>query len=210
MGQELECDLFVDGAKQRGKALLETSELLFRGDPRWKIPFASILKLSAASGRLTLRTKDHEFVFVLGPKAQVWRDNIANPKSLLEKLGVKPGDSVSLLGSFEPAFLDDLNLRKASVVRGKSPAAWLFLRADSPSDLPKMKLAAASLSGAAALWIVYPKAQKSIAKSPATKSSISESDVRSAGLKAGLTDVKVVSFSPTHTALKFVIPKSKR
>jgi len=34
--------------------------------------------------------------------------------------------------------------------------------------------------------------------------------VRSAGLKAGLVDIKVVSFSATHTALKFVLPKAKR
>jgi hypothetical protein len=47
---------------------------------------------------------------------------------------------------------------------------------------------------------VYRKGQKSI----------TETDVRSAGLQAGLVDIKVVSFSATHTALKFVVPKSKR
>ncbi len=31
-----------------------------------------------------------------------------------------------------------------------------------------------------------------------------------AGKAAGLVDVKVVSFSPTHTAEKFVIPIAKR
>jgi len=35
-------------------------------------------------------------------------------------------------------------------------------------------------------------------------------DVITAGRKAGLKDVKVVGFSPSHTALKFVIPLSKR
>jgi len=34
--------------------------------------------------------------------------------------------------------------------------------------------------------------------------------VLSAGRKAGLKDVKVVGFSATNTALKFVIPLSKR
>jgi hypothetical protein len=34
--------------------------------------------------------------------------------------------------------------------------------------------------------------------------------VISAGRKAGLKDVKVVGFSPRHTALKFVIPVNKR
>ena len=32
----------------------------------------------------------------------------------------------------------------------------------------------------------------------------------SAGKAAGLVDTKVVAFSPTHTALKFVIPLSRR
>jgi hypothetical protein len=39
---------------------------------------------------------------------------------------------------------------------------------------------------------------------------ITENDALAAGRKAGLKDVKVVGFSPTHTALKFVIPLSAR
>jgi hypothetical protein len=34
--------------------------------------------------------------------------------------------------------------------------------------------------------------------------------VLNAGRDAGLVDIKVVSYSPTHTALKFVRPKAKR
>ena len=56
------------------------------------------------------------------------------------------------------------------------------------------------MRGAAALWIVYPKGQKHI----------TENDVLAAGRKVGLKDVKVVGFSATHTALKFVIPLDKR
>ncbi len=56
------------------------------------------------------------------------------------------------------------------------------------------------MKGAAALWIVYPKGQKQI----------TELDVLAAGRRAGLKDVKVVGFSPAHTALKFVIPVSSR
>jgi hypothetical protein len=39
---------------------------------------------------------------------------------------------------------------------------------------------------------------------------ISENDVMAAGREAGLYDVKVVRFSDTHTAEKFVIPKKDR
>ncbi len=49
-------------------------------------------------------------------------------------------------------------------------------------------------------WIVYPKGVKSI----------TEAEVMKAGKAAGLVDTKVASFSSTHTALKMVIPVSKR
>lgn len=55
------------------------------------------------------------------------------------------------------------------------------------------------LEGSAALWIAYPKG----------KTEITEVGRIEAGRKAGLTDVKVVRFSDTHTALKFVVPARK-
>jgi len=42
------------------------------------------------------------------------------------------------------------------------------------------------------------------------KKELTENDVIAAGRKAGLKDVKVVGFSSTHTALKFVLPLEKR
>jgi hypothetical protein len=201
MGQELACSVLSNGKSHRGKALLESNEILFRGDLRLKIPLASIKKVEAGEGKLNVRTKDALYVFDLGPRAEKWRDRIANPKSLLDKLGVKPGDSVSLQGSFSADFLAELKQRGALVARGKSTApSWIFLAADSLADLAGVKSAANALKNSAALWIVYPKGQKSI----------TEHHVRGAGLRSGLTDIKVASFSPTHTALKFVIPVAKR
>jgi hypothetical protein len=201
MGQELACSVLSNGKSHRGKALLESNEILFRGDLRLKIPLASIKKMEAGEGKLSVRTKNALYVFDLGPKAEEWRDRITNPKSLLDKLGVKPGDSVSLQGSFSADFLADLKQRGAVITPGKSPApSWIFLAADSLADLAGAKSAANSLKNFAALWIVYPKGQKSI----------TEHDVRGAGLRCGLTDIKVASFSPTHTALKFVIPIANR
>src|SRR5438270_14069419 len=62
-----------------------------------------------------------------------------------------------------------------------------------PSFLPK-------LAPAGAVWVVYRKGG-----TPPT-----ENDVLAAGRAAGLKDVKVARFSPTHTALKFVRPLSAR
>jgi hypothetical protein len=45
---------------------------------------------------------------------------------------------------------------------------------------------------------------------PKGRTEITEDDVMKAGKAAGLVDVKVVRFSETHTAEKFVIPLSRR
>ena len=90
----------------------------------------------------------------------------------------------------------------AGVSNGKDSkdSAWIFFAANKKQDLSRLPSVAKSVHGATALWLVYPKGQ----------TVITEADVRSSGLKAGLVDIKVVSFSATHTALKFVLPKSKR
>jgi DNA-binding CsgD family transcriptional regulator len=201
VGNEAPCKLRHDGKTYAGKALLETSELLFRGETRLKIPFSAISALQARDGELHVRTKEGLSVFELGERADKWREKIANPKTLLDKLGVKNGERVSVTGEFAPDFLASLTKRGA-VLQPKATkgCSWYFLAAESRQDLQQVKTIAGVVEGSAALWIVYPKGQ----------TSITEADVRSASLLAGLTDVKVASFNATHTALKFVIPKSKR
>jgi hypothetical protein len=76
----------------------------------------------------------------------------------------------------------------------------IFYGAEATSELPRIKKIIPALAGNGALWIVYPKGRKEI----------TELQVLAAGREAGLVDIKVVSYSPTHTALKFVRPKAKR
>ncbi len=202
MGNEVKCTAWLGKQKSEGKALLETSEILFRGEFRLKIPFSTIKSAKAVDGELRLQTAEGTAVFELGAAAEKWRDRILHPKSRIEKLGVKPGAKVSLLGEFDPDFLNELGKLTKSVNKGKVAAdsEWIFFAADSKEGLSALPRLSKSLKGAAALWIVYPKGQKHI----------TENDVLAAGRKAGLKDVKVVGFSATHTALKFVIPVSRR
>jgi hypothetical protein len=202
MGNELSCSVRFGRQQSAGKALLETSEILFRGDFRLKIPFSTIKSAKAVDGELRLQTADGLAVFRLGAASEKWRDKILHPKPRIEKLGVKPGAKVSLLGDFEADFLRELASLTRTVSKGKaaSDSEWIFFAADSLGDLGSLSKISKSMQGAAALWIVYPKGEKHI----------TENDVLAAGRKAGLKDVKVVGFSPTHTALKFVIPLTSR
>ncbi len=198
MGQEIPCVARFEGKRAAGKALLESTEILFRGEFRLKIPIKDVREIKAVDGELRVTTAEGLAVFELGAKAEKWRDKILNPKSVIEKLGVKAGDAVRLHGAFEKSFHEALRKQGAKIIAANG-APWSFFAAETRAELAQVKAVSKSLRGADALWIVYPKGQKSI----------TESDVRGVGLRAGLTDVKVASFSETHTALKFVIPKGK-
>jgi hypothetical protein len=202
MGNEANCKLRFGKKESEGKALLETNEILFRGDFRLKIPFSTIKSANAVNGELRLQTPEGLAIFQLGSASGKWLEKILHPKSRIEKLGIRYGAKVSLIGEFDTEFLREIGGVTKSVAKGKVTAdsEWIFLAADSKDDLAVLSRVAKSMQGATALWIVYPKGQKHI----------TENDVLAAGRKCGLKDVKVIGFSPTHTALKFVIPLSDR
>ena len=202
MGNEVKCTVRVGKDVSEGTVLLETSEILFRGGFRLKIPFASIKSVKAVGGELRLETADGLAVFRLGPAAEKWREKILHPKSRIEKIGVKPGAKISVFGDFAADFLEEVKPLAGSVTKDKVRAECdlVFFAADSQKELSSVAKIAKVLEGATALWIVYPKGQESI----------TETDVIAAGRKTGLKDVKVVGFSSTHTALKFVIPLDRR
>ena len=205
MGNEANCVARFGKQKARGKALLETSELVFRSEDgalRLKFAFAEIKSVAAADGELRLEVPEGAAVFELGANAAKWCEKILHPKTRLEKLGIKPNAAVSLIGNFAADFLVELRSQTKNVSSGKvaADAEGIFFAAESAKDLSQVAKLAKGLKGAAALWIVYPKGQKQP----------TENDVLAAGRKSGLKDVKVVGFSPTHTTLKFVIPVEKR
>jgi hypothetical protein len=206
VGSEAACKAHFGKTKLTGKALLETAELIFRpadGSPSRKLPFSTIKSAQAIDGQLHVQTPNGPAIFELGLTAEKWCHKILHPKTRAEKLGVKPGIHVALLGDFDPDFLRELRAATKNVHEGKLVATndLTFLSVDSTKDLASaFHKASKSVKGAASLWVVYPKGKKEI----------TEIDVLSTGRKAGLKDVKVVGFSPTHTALKFVVPLDKR
>jgi len=202
MGNEANCKVRFGKQQSGGKALLETSEILFRGGFRLKIPFSAIKSAKAVDGELRVRTAEGLAVFHLGPAAEIWRDKILHPKSRIEKLGVKAGAKVSFYGHFDAEFLRELCSVTKSISKGdaSSDSEWIFFAADAKDDLARLSKISKFMKGAGALWVVYPKGQKQI----------TENDVLAMGRKTGLKDVKVVGFSATHTALKFVTPLAER
>lgn len=212
MGNEMKCRVRSGKQQGEGKALLETSEIIFRGDFRLKIPFATIRSAKVVKGELQLRTAEGLTVFELGAgTAEKWCERILHPKTRIEKLGVKAGAGVALIGfgKGDEEFLKELGKLTKAVKKisesGISPdVEWIFLKVETQKELSGISKISKGMRGAAALWVVYPKGN------PKGQGKMTEGDVLAAGRAAGLKDVKVVGFSTTNTALKFVIPISQR
>ena len=202
MGLDTTCTATYKRQRSEGRALLETDHVLFRGAFRVKVPVSSITSIKTTRGTLTLDTADGALSLHLGTAAEKWAAKLASPKSLVDKLGVKPGARVAVVGLSDDAFVEDLHRAGAKIVTraGAILSDIIFFGVDAPRDLERFESQLKSLAPDGALWSIRPKGRPEI----------SEAIVMAAGKSAGLVDVKVAKFSDTHTAEKFVRPKHRR
>ena len=203
MGYDATCTLITEGRTFAGTARLEDKALTFRGEARLAIPLAIVGEVEARNGRLRFRAGGREVVLTLGANAEKWARRITSPPLRIEKLGVKPGMRVGLVRLQDAALAEDIEARGAILER--SPRArgldLLFFGATTPADLHRLGPLSARLQPAGALWLVRAKGKGA---------PIAESESMAAAKRAGLVDVKVVSYSDTHSAEKYVIPVAKR
>ena len=125
---------------------------------------------------------------------------IVNIGSFFDKLGVKPGMRVTVLGVDDTSFLSDLKDRGIEPdAKPRTGTDLILLAADAPADLRRLETLKKSLAPGGAIWVVTRKGKETTLK---------DVDVIAAGRKAGLADTKVCAFSQTHTALRFAQRKS--
>jgi DUF3052 family protein len=122
---------------------------------------------------------------------------------LLDKLGVKPGARVAMIGVEDPAFRSLLADRTLDVTDGRPlpDTDLIFVAADSIDELLQIAKLQRSLRPNGAIWVVSRKGKAA---------TLRDVDVIDAAKAVGLVDNKVASFSDTHTALRLVIPLARR
>jgi hypothetical protein len=203
MGAEAICTVRFKTKTASGKARLETDVLQFRGgEVRLSIPFRQMSKIAAKSGTLKVTFPDGTASFELGDAAPKWAHKIQHPPSRLQKLGATADWRASAIGVDDTAFLKELEAAVAhlSIGRPIKDSDAIFFGVNKEAQLARLEKLKASLKPNGALWIIRPKGRPEI----------SERATMAAGKAAGLVDVKVVGFSRTHTAEKFVIPLAAR
>ena len=180
-----------------GKAVIDEEGVVFHGkDERVVVRFVDTREAVVEGDWLIFGPLELE----LGAKqATKWAKAIATPKSVLEKLGVKSGQTAVLLGEYPHEFEDDL--RKKGLITTNRPTRSLpelvFLFLTSSKQLTRLP----PISDTGVLWMIRGKGKTA---------PITEAQSRAAALAAGLVDVKVISFSPTHSGEKYVVPVQSR
>ena len=121
----------------------------------------------------------------------------------IDKLGVKPGFAVAVIGVDDQLLMTELRGRTDQIIVGvpKKRRDVIFYSADTLAALDRLDDLRQRIVPAGAIWVVSRKGKDR---------SLNDTDVISAAKRHGLVDNKVVSFSDTHTALRLVIPLALR
>ena len=206
MGLETKCTLRLAGRSVAGRAHLAADQLTFRGGTRLDLRLANVKSVAVRPGsRLEVSHAGGTLALVMADRAtaEKWALKIRYPKSLIDKLGVKPDSQVAVLGVVDEEFARQLRarLKKAPGRLEAHALDFIFHAADSAAELAELARLKPHLRPAGAVWVVSRKG---------AAATIKDSDVMQAARAAGLVDTKVCGFSATHTALKLVIPRAGR
>lgn len=203
MGAEVICQGCWNGRDARVKARLETDVLHVQSsDMKLDLVCRDLRSVEAHDGVLSVSNADGTLTSAIGSAAAKWVEKIVHPPSRADKLGVKPEWRVSLVGHIDRAFAVELKplVARLSVGRVLAPSNAIFFGVSREAELSRVARLVTSLMADGALWTIRPKGVPEI----------SERAVRAAGRAAGLVAVKVVRFSESHTAEKFVVPVKLR
>jgi hypothetical protein len=201
MGTEALCRVEYGGDAAEAKVLLETDELIIRGGMKLRIPFREMEQVAAEDGALTFHWKGADVRISIGMQAAKWADKIRNPRSVIDKIGVKSGQRISIVGDLDDDLSAAIAARSGDVTHtARKGSDIIFFAVSKREELPRLEKLRQSLAPAGALWIIRPKGT----------GAIKDGDVIAAGRKAGLVDVKVVRVSEALSGEKLVIPVTKR
>jgi len=200
MGREAVCTCDWAGTVTEVKALLETSELILRGDIRRRVPFSEIEDVKVKSDWLRFRVGGERVELLLGSSVGAkWAAAITSPPpSLARKLGITNQTVVRTIGATQD---ESLKAALAEAARISARDADLIVACvETPESLKAaFKEAKKQLLDSVPVWIVY-------AKGPGH--ALNETAIRSLLRGEGLMDTKVASVSSGLTALRFNLRKA--
>jgi len=193
MGREAIARAEIDGQAGDVRALLESTELILRGDIRRRFPRDRLVNIRV-EGEALCFTCEGESVFLhMGAiAAETWSKAIAAPPpSLRAKLGLKQDAKALLIGACDDAALTDTV--EGALTDDVADAAMIIARIEGPDDLT-VALAAQAQCPELAIWAIYPKG-------PNIR--YGDGAIRTALREAGFRDSKSCAVSERLTATRY-------
>jgi hypothetical protein len=209
MGYETKCRVQVDDGSGKPRTadatvLLETDELVVRGEARVKVPRREVQSVTRRGGVVTVTAPTATVKLTLGePAATKWEQKLKEPpKRLIDKLDVKPGAKVWLLEAASPDLEAQIGERTANVTRGKSARDCdvVFVGVERDAQLARIDRAMEAMLDDGAIWVIHPKGRAGVA----------DTTIFEKAKALNLTYTKVARVSDTHTAEKLVRPRAAR
>jgi hypothetical protein len=187
-----------------GTVLLETDELVVRGEARVKVKRVDIERITRRAGSVTVTAPQATITLMLGePAATRWEKKLGEaPKRLIDKLDVKPDATVLLIGAHDDALCAQLQERTSHVSRGTTAKNRdvVFVAVSRAADMTRVARASEAITDNGAIWVVHPKGPDGIA----------DTAIFAKAKELGLTATKVARVSDTLTAEKLVRPLASR
>lgn len=199
MGREAICECDWAGTTAKVKVLLESTELIVRGDIRKRLPFNKLRNVEAQSGWLRFSDGRDRVQILLGtPAAEKWALAIKKPApTLARKLGITEKSVVRTIGDITDEALQEA-LAQVAQISVNNPD-FIVACVDTPESLAAaLRAAKPQLIRSIPIWLVYPKGPGH---------PLNESVIRSLLRSAGMMDTKVASVSTRLTALRFNLRK---
>jgi hypothetical protein len=208
VGYEVKCRVRVEekGAARvaDGTVLLETDELVVRGEARVRVKRTAIQRVTRRAGAVTVTAPTATITLTLDEAAATrWEKKLGEPpKRLIDKLDVKPEAAVLLIGTHDDALCAQLTERTSRLSRATSAKNRdvVFVDVSRAADMTRIARANAATTDDGAIWVVHPKGPNGIA----------DTTIFTKAKELGLTATKVARVSDTLTAEKLVRPLASR
>lgn len=207
MGLEARCLIHFhpsdgDARSGEGAVHLDDAELVARGEARHRVPRATITQVAARGDQLVVRHAGGTTTLALGATAAAkWKARLdAAPKSVVDKLDIKAGHTVSTVGVRDEALLGDVEARAGTLVRGRLArnSDVILLGAHAAADLARIARAVDALADRGALWVLHPRGVPAVG----------DTAIFAAGEAVGLTATKVARVSELLSGEKLVRRRS--
>lgn len=194
MGLEQKCRASWPGGSGDVKALLETHELILRGDIKRTFPIARLEEIRVEDGDLRFRAGEEDVSLTLGADtAGRWAKKLTTPPpSLAQKLGIGPSAKALVIGEIDDAALIEALGENTTTVPQDAQLCLAVVRDDA--ELHIAIRAQQSCAFETLIWIVNVKGPRS---------PFNDNAVRGVMRNAGYIDNKVSTVSDVLSATRY-------